>query len=413
MIKFPEMKVTAIILLLIISFQENGYSQVADFEIIAPCDSMQYGYGMETGIRLIHPTANDGLRFMVKSADPIQWECHPDTLSGSDFSILSLRTTDVYFTGEAGLEIVGMQQRDSLKKSLTFKVFGEDEQPLFAREKMYLDQAVTYLKARFPAFEDLIHEVDTSSLFCYRPFPAYDIVNHSVLLGKYWRINVQEHVMVPPFDWKKIFLWNDHENLYFGVQIDTEGKCSLIPCEVHYYYQSTNFSPLDILLSDSCIFEDNDMNERVGFLSTVDNFDTLSYHYRIVNRDAPFMISNGNELHANAVFNYGRDSIFHLDILSENDFGYGIVHPFTIAVQQKSTPSGIIERKIVPCNFFIRNEELHFSEWHLLIEVYDVTGRKIRTRANSAMISLEGLEDQIVIIRLWDPNTVRSFKVLV
>lgn len=397
--------------LLMISSLGNLFAQDYDFEMYYPCDSLKVGYGIEAGIKLLNYSGNEGIRFIVKSNDPIQWGFQPDTLFGSDYSILSLKTADDYFTGETDLEIIGIHQNDSLKKVLRIKIFGENEQAKFTMEKKYLSQALAYIENSYPAFRDEINEIDTSSMFCYRPFPAFDIVNHSVLLSNHWRINIQQHVMVPPYDWKKIFLWNETESLCLGVQIDTHGGCSFIPCQLHYYFQRIHYMPLDINLTGSSIPEDNQINHLVGLLSTVDNFDTLSYHYRIVNVDAPFIISNGNELRANAVLNFEEDSIHLLDILSENDFGYGIVHPFIISVIQKSNPSGIIEGKVGPEYIYIREGNIHFNGWYDRIEVYDLSGRMIRARTKASSINLNGLDSQVVIVRLLDLNASRLLKV--
>lgn len=411
MIKASYMKKVIYTSLMIICSLGNLFSQEYDIDIYYPCDSLKYGYGIEVGVELSTYNGSEGIRFIVKNNDPIQWGFQPDTIFHSGVSILSLKTTDQYFTGEADLEIIGIHQDDSLKKPIRIKIFGEDEKLKFRRQKKYLSQAVSFIETSYPAFRDEIDEIDTSSMFCYNPFPAFDIVNHSVLLSKHWRINVQEHVMVPPYDWKKIYLWNKRENLCFGVQVDTHGDCSFIPCHLHYYFQGINYMPLDINISSSIVPEDNQINHLVGILSTVDNFDMLSYHYRIVNGVSPFTISNGNELRANAVFDFEEDSIYLLDILSENELGYGIVHPFVISVIQKSTPAGIIETKYIPENIYIHEGNIHFNGWYDRIKVYDLSGRMIRSLKKTSSINMEGLKNQIVIVRLFDSNTVRSFKV--
>jgi len=211
---------------------------------------------------------------------------------------------------------------------------------------------------------------------------------------------------------KKIFIWNEQYNLYFGIQIDTDGKCSFIPCKVHYYFQSINYSPLEINLSNNTIEGNNEINELIGIFSTEDNFDTLSFHYRIVNGDLPFYISNSGELRASAEFNFEKDTVINIEVLSRNELGYGIVDPFAIKVLKNAIPSGTNEINYEPVNFSVRNGNLYFTRLYDEIKVYDLTGKILLTESNAYKINLEGLKNQILIIRVLDPDTHYSMKLI-
>jgi hypothetical protein len=405
------MKAIRIAALIMLSCISRLSAQDDDLDIQTPCDSLEYGFGIEAGIRPVNYSGNESIRFILRCDDPIRWKIQPDTVFGSDCSVLSMKAGDSYFTGETMLEIIGIHKDDSVKKTISIKIFGDHERPSFNTEKSYLSQSVAYLGDLYPEYLMQLNEIDTSSMFCYRPFPSFDIVNHSVLLSNAWRITVLEHVMVPPYDWKKVFVWNPRYNLYFGVEIDTHGVLTLIPCQVHYYFSKLNYSPLEITLSNSRIIEDNQVNALIGSLSTVDNFDTLSYTYRIVNGNGPFTISNGNELRANAVFNYESDSIYNIDILSENEFGYGLVHPFNITVI-KNTASGIHGIINNTDSYYIQHDKIYFNRKYKVIEAYDLSGRMIRTVSNSSCMNLEDLQGHIAIIVLFDFPSIRTIKIL-
>ncbi|MGC9344686.1 MAG: hypothetical protein ACP5E3_18410, partial [Bacteroidales bacterium] len=364
------------------------------------------------GVEFINYSGNEGVRFILKGFDRLAYEFQPDTLFETGVTILSLKPGYEYFNGEEYLEIIGVREKDSVKKSLKVNVFGDNFQPGFNREKKYVAEAIDFIKDEYPEFIYQLEKIDTCRVFCYHPFPAFDIVNHSVMLYGEWRISIQEHVMVPPYNWKKIYLWNVDNNLYFGVKIDTDGELCLIPCQLKYYYHETNFLPIEILLNNNTIQEDNEINELTGLFSTVDNFDTLSYHYEIVNRNVPFSIENGNELRAGTVLKYEEDSLYSIDVLSRNELGCGITNRFDIYVIPKSTPVGMFNAKSDSFKFLIRGNKLSFNRSFDLIEVYDLTGKVLRTACMGNEIHLQGFEKQILIIRALGSDTFYSIKLI-
>jgi len=73
MIRALQMKTGFYTSLLMISSLGNLFAQDYDLEIYYPCDSLKVGYGIEVGVKLLNYSGNEGIRFVVKSNDPIQW----------------------------------------------------------------------------------------------------------------------------------------------------------------------------------------------------------------------------------------------------------------------------------------------------------------------------------------------------
>src|SRR6056297_449106 len=110
------MKTIAFVIYLIISSVGTLFSQEYDFEVHVPCDSLQYGYGIEAGIRLMNYSGEDGIQFAVTTSGHLQWELHTDTLYEPGYTVLSLKADDVYFNGPVNVEITGIRQNEYLKK---------------------------------------------------------------------------------------------------------------------------------------------------------------------------------------------------------------------------------------------------------------------------------------------------------
>ncbi len=401
------------ITLMLVFSPGNTYSREYDFDIVFPDDTLKYGYGIEGRLSLFNFDDNKGIRFIVNGPDHLLWRFRPDTLYESGQTILAIKTSGAYFNGVVSFEVIGIHHDDSIKKLVNIYIKGEDFHPSYTSAKAYMQQSLDYLISYYPEFEEQFNQADTTGLFCYYPYPSLDIVKHTVLLNRHWRALVQEHVMVPPYNWKKVFLWNEEQNLYFGLEIDTHGDISRIPCKVKYYFENINYLPLEIILSNNTIQGGNTINEPVGSFSTTDNFDTLSYSYRIVNRNMPFLTSPENELQAAAVFNYDCDTVFYIDILSINEIGYGLVQSFAITVTQIPVPTQQESYTTKQLGYRRDGNTICFNTVYDKIEMYDLTGKMIGSGTDTSTLPLEGIEKRIVIIRLYHSVYCRSIRILI
>lgn len=398
--------------LLIIYINQYIWSQDFNFDLTYPVDSVMFGYGIEAGIRLKQLTAIDkSVTFKLKDIDGVQWKFQPDTLYKEGYTVLSIKVNDSSRLDKTvQLDIMGMDDSDTVQKTMNLKVFDAHLHINYYIEKKLIVQAIAFIKDKYPEFEMSLNEIDTTNMICYKPFPEILIVDHSIFLQEQWRINTLEHVMIPPDDWKLVYIYNKKKDLYFGVKFNTDNECSEIPCQIYYYCNNINYNPLNIYLMDSTIDENNAINDFIGNLQTEDNFDTLTYSYSIVNANTDFIIANQNELRANAIFDYENKALYKVKIKSANEMGYALIMPFNIHINDIDEPNGIDPNEIEFGTYRIINHNIVFTIPLTRIELYDVMGNLLKTTMYSEKINISDITDRIVIVRFYKDHLVQTKK---
>ena len=102
--------------------------------------------------------------------------------------------------------------------------------------KTYRDSALSHLALRHPEVMGEYGDLRQLDWQGFTPYPPFLIVSHYVFLSGDWRVIVLWHVMIPPDDWKRIYVCNENEGVYWGVEIDTNGDYKEIPCRQLYYF---------------------------------------------------------------------------------------------------------------------------------------------------------------------------------
>lgn len=93
-----------------------------------------------------------------------------------------------------------------------------------------------------------------------------------------------------------------------------------------------NEAPLDILLSASEVYENNQLNEQIGYLKSVDNDANDTFKYSIVEGDSEAFIISNNELRANRVFDFKTNNIYNIILRTTDSGGLTLDKIFTITI---------------------------------------------------------------------------------
>jgi hypothetical protein len=197
------------------------------------------GTGIDTRIKvMMHESSADPVYLSTYTPLGISAFIQPDTLLHSDSVVLSVFVTDTSLAGEklpvsihATDHITSEQQDIHLNVIPGSNAYVDDK-----LAKAYRDSALKYLYVQYPGMaSEYGHMLDYEWSGFY-PYPPLDIVSHYVFISGNWRMNVLWHVMVPPDDWKKIFIYNGAEKVCWGIKMDTDDICTEISCEKMYYF---------------------------------------------------------------------------------------------------------------------------------------------------------------------------------
>jgi hypothetical protein len=167
----------------------------------------------------------------------------PDTLSESDTVIMSLMITDSNLINQTVPFII--KAKDStgeITSTIYIKVVNEWGHLTDDPARQYLEQAINYLNSQYPNIINTYGNMQNYDWQGFWPYPPLLGISNYVFLTNNWRCNVLWHVMLPPYDWKKIFIYNSQKNVCFGVYMDTDGNLSEIPCQKHYYFVQDTFA---------------------------------------------------------------------------------------------------------------------------------------------------------------------------
>lgn len=217
------------------------YSQ--DMKLVVPNRhfAAACGTGIDTRIYLQRTGANP-VTLSVTTLPGIEAVVQPDTLFEADTVILSMLVTDGTVPGEHyPVYIISTDQTRLQVDTLDLEVIGGN--PAYTDHKLaekYRDSALHFIMREYPAVRNEYGDLLSFGWTGFYPYPPPDIVSHFVFLYGNWRINVLWHVMVPPYDWKKVFVYNTVESTGWGIQMDSENQAAEILPEKHYYfYQDT------------------------------------------------------------------------------------------------------------------------------------------------------------------------------
>jgi len=199
------------------------------------------GTGIDTRIYLQRTGANP-VTLSVTTTPGIKAVAQPDTLFEADTVILSMLVTDgTLSAGNYPVYIISTDQIHLQVDTLDLEVvWGNPAYTDHTLAEKYRDSALHFIMREYPVIRDEYGDLPSFGWSGFYPYPSPDIVSHFVFLQGNWRINVLWHVMVPPYDWKKVFVYNTVENAGWGILMDSENQTAEIPPERHYYfYQDT------------------------------------------------------------------------------------------------------------------------------------------------------------------------------
>jgi hypothetical protein len=234
-------KIILITILFIIGY--INYGQSFYFDVPNTDFQAEPGAGFDTRmlIRFTNPH-HSAVRLSAQPPQGVIAIFQPDTIYYNDTVVLSIIVKDSTLIDQ--LISFDIKAKDSLNEIIsTINLQVTDNWGGFPKYPaiIYRDQAINFLNSQHP---DIIDNYGNMSGFDWQgfwQFPPLLVVSNYVFLTNNWRCNVLWHIMIPPYDWKKIFIYNDIKNVCWGVFIDTDGNFTEIPCEKHYYFfQDTN-----------------------------------------------------------------------------------------------------------------------------------------------------------------------------
>jgi hypothetical protein len=202
------------------------------------------GAGIDSRLYLGFTQANHGKAII--SAEPpsgVSVIFQPDTLSESDTVIMSLMVTDTNLIGQNIPVVIRAQDSTGeINSTVYIKVVNEWAHLSDDPARQYLEQAINYLNTQYPNIITTYGNMQNFDWQGFWPYPPLLGISNYVFLTNNWRCNVLWHVMLPPYDWKKISIYNNEKNVCWGVYMDTDGKLSEIPCQKHYYFVQDTFA---------------------------------------------------------------------------------------------------------------------------------------------------------------------------
>lgn len=221
-----------------------GKVTAQDLEIILPNKNFmaEVGTGIDTRLKIKNGGDNP-VYLNINAPEGITAIIQPDTLSISDSAVISIIAESEFLACKKyKLYLQCTQQPLTIEDTICLNVIPGDNHftdNYFAIQ--YRDTALKFIVKEHP---EIIEKYGNLMSFMWTGFYTYpqpDVVSHYVFLAGNWRMNVMWHVMVPPYNWKKIFVYNEEKKVGWGINLDTDNIPTEIPCEKHYYFnQDTN-----------------------------------------------------------------------------------------------------------------------------------------------------------------------------
>jgi hypothetical protein len=220
-----------------------GYGQTFYLDLPNTIFQAEYGAGFDTRLYLGFTNSSHGKVFLsAQTPQGIAAVIQPDTVSINDTIVLSVMVTDSNLIGQTlAIPINAADSTGVITKTINVQITNNWGTFPSYPATTYRDQAINFLNTMHPEIISEYGNMLTYNWQGFWQFPPLLVVSNYVFLTNNWRCNVLWHIMIPPYDWKKIFIYNDIEDVCWGVNIDTDGNITEIPCEKHYYfYQDTN-----------------------------------------------------------------------------------------------------------------------------------------------------------------------------
>lgn len=178
----------------------------------------------------------DSIFFSSEAPPGVQVLFQPRCIDRSQRVVMVIAVTDSTLKGTTvSLTVKASDKTSILSKEITITV--PDESTFSNDAEVYRDLALQYLFQQHHVEMALYEGMGSWEWTGYRPYVHLLEVDHYVFIYENWRINVLQHIMIPPHDWEKIFISNEVEGFYWGVKIDTEEKFIEIPCTPYFYFQ--------------------------------------------------------------------------------------------------------------------------------------------------------------------------------
>lgn len=215
---------------------------------LAICQSLQFsllnthfvlipGGGFETKAWIYVPPG-DTVHMQAESGTGMHALFQPATLSASQFVYLVVISTDTNLAPQQTMRLVARTPSDSIVHWITVdNHYNGHGFYLIDSAKYYQAAAFTYLLQALPSQSGLLDSLRQIDWIPCFPYPPLLVVTHHLFVSGDWRMTVLWHNMIPPHNWVKMFLYNELQGISFGVNIDTWGAYSLIPCEIMHYNQ--------------------------------------------------------------------------------------------------------------------------------------------------------------------------------
>jgi hypothetical protein len=103
--------------------------------------------------------------------------------------------------------------------------------------------------------------------------------------------------------------------------------------------QNVNEAPVDLVLSNNALNENNALNAIIGTLSTTDPDAGNTFTYTVSGTDAPFFNINGLELRASTVFDFEARNTYELTIRTTDQGGLSFDKTFSIVIYDVNEPT--------------------------------------------------------------------------
>ncbi len=231
------MKTILLSLLATVSFWP-GFGQSFIFNVPNTHFQLEYGAGVDTRIGINFSGSDPFPVYLSADVPPgIVAVFQPDTVYHNDTLVLSMMVKDSTLTGSYDFTIRAKDSVHEVLKTIHLLVQnnGSNMFPEYPA-LTYRDIAFGYLNTVHPEISSVYGEFSTFDWNGFWQYPPLIVVSNYVFLSNNWRCNVLWHIMIPPYNWKKVFVYNEQEDVCLGVNIDTDGNCTEIPCEKHYYF---------------------------------------------------------------------------------------------------------------------------------------------------------------------------------
>lgn len=165
----------------------------------------------------------------------------PHVVYQNQFVYVVVVSVDSFLSQSQYLTLTARQNNDSLQKVIHIANANDGHGfYLIDSARYYVDTAFGYLKHSFPTQKIFLNNLQHSSWIPSFPYPPLWIVTHHLFVYDEWRIQVLWHNMIPPDNWERVFIYNETCDSCYGININTLGEFSIIPCEIiHYNFQDT------------------------------------------------------------------------------------------------------------------------------------------------------------------------------